>query len=129
MKSTNHHTLPVVPFTAFPNVLIDHAMPTLKDTEWRVLCVILRQTRGWKDPVSGRRKQSDWLTHRQLMRRTGRASAAICGAINSLVNQGLIIVTDERGVLLQDSRDRQRNGRRLHYRLHSNWIKNCDGKA
>ena len=28
-------------YTPFPNKLIDEVMPTLRDTEWRVLCVIL----------------------------------------------------------------------------------------
>ena len=34
-------------FTAFPNVLLDQVMPSLRDTEWRLLCVIVRQTVGW----------------------------------------------------------------------------------
>ena len=37
----------LTPFAAFPCVLIDRLMPTLKDTEWRLICVIVRQTVGW----------------------------------------------------------------------------------
>jgi hypothetical protein len=104
--------------TPFPNFLLDGVMPTLRDTEWRVLCVVVRQTRGWRDPQTGRRKQSDWLTHRQLQRRTGRASAAVCRAIDSLVHLELIEVRDELGKMLPTADDRRRSGRRLYYRLH-----------
>jgi hypothetical protein len=104
--------------TPFPNPLLDEVMPKLRDTEWRVLCVIVRQTRGWRDPHTGRRKRSDWLTHRQLLRRTGRASAAVCRAIQRLVSNRLIQVHTERGALSLSAADRRRSGARLYYRLH-----------
>ncbi len=104
--------------TPFPNHLLDQVMPVLKDTEWRVLCVIVRQTNGWINPLTGRRKRSDWLTHRQLLRRTGRASAAICEAIQNLIIKELIEVHTETGHLLATAHDRRRSGNRLYYRLH-----------
>jgi hypothetical protein len=119
MKSKTQHFPPIVPFTAFPNVLLDRVMPSLKDTEWRVLCIIVRQTKGWKDPISGRRKQTDWLTHGQLKRRTGRASAAICQAIDSLVRQELIQVKDGSGRSLHSPLERRRQGSVLYYGLNS----------
>ena len=85
--------------TPFPNVLLDTVMPLLKDTEWRILCVIVRQTLGWLEGAGnghkeGDRKSRDWLTHSQLKQRTGRNSAAICKAVHSLVRRGLIVVYD-----------------------------------
>src|SRR6266404_747997 len=82
--------------TPFPNVLIDRIMPTLRDTEWRVLCTVVRQTLGWHS-AAGKRKTSDWLTQSQLKRRTGRESAAVSQAIESLVRKGLLCVRDETG--------------------------------
>jgi hypothetical protein len=121
---TRQHNFPTtsfqVPFTAFPNELLDQVMPQLKDTEWRVLCVVVRQTCGWRRGQTAERKRSDWLTHRQLMRRTGRASAAICRAIEHLVEQQLIEVHTEWGALLPGALERRRCGTRLYYRLHPN---------
>jgi len=83
--------------TPFPNFLLDHVMPTLKDTEWRLLCVIVRQTLGWQQQGGGPHKEWEWLTHRQLKARTGRASEALCKALDALVRKGLVEVWDEHG--------------------------------
>lgn len=105
------------PSTPFPNALLDHVMPTLRDTEWRLLCVVVRQTLGWSSGGNGRRKQRDWLSHRQLTRRTGRASGAISKAIDALVRSAYIEVTDEEGCQLLSPAERRRSNARLHYRL------------
>jgi hypothetical protein len=104
-------------FTPFPNRLIDEVMPQLRDTEWRILCVIARQTLGWKDPKTGKRKQSDWLTQRQLKRRTGRESEAICNALDALVSKRLVDVRTSEGQPLRTPADRRRHIGRLHFRL------------
>jgi hypothetical protein len=107
--------------TPFPNVLLDDLMPTLKDTEWRLLCVIVRQTLGWQRQEqtqnSGARRQFDWLTHRQLRNRTGRASEAVCKALDSLVRKGLIEVWDENDQPLLTPQARRRYGGRMLFRL------------
>ncbi len=104
-------------YTPIPNVLLDEVMPTLSGSEWQLLCVIVRQTRGWHDPNTGGRKTSDWLSHKQLKARTGRGSDAVCHAIESLVRQGHIEVKDERGHSLTTAAERRRNGSRLYYGL------------
>jgi phage replication O-like protein O len=96
--------------TPFPNQLLDGAMPHLTDTEWRVLCVVVRQTFGWQ-------KRSDWLSHAQLKRRTGRQSAAISRAIDRLVRAGLLTVTDRFGRPLGTSEMRRRSHDRLVFSL------------
>ncbi|MBX7135757.1 MAG: replication protein [Fimbriimonadaceae bacterium] len=103
--------------TPFPNFLLDRVMPRLKDTEWRVLCVIVRQTLGWQ-LESGARKSADWLSHSQLKRRTGRASAAISQAIEMLVQSGLITVRDFSGQSVVSSAERRRSHHRLCFSLH-----------
>lgn len=108
-------------FTAFPNALLDQLMPTLTDTEWRLLCVVVRQTLGWqsKEGQAGasQRKLQDWLTHSQLQSRTGRASEALSRAVDSLVSKGLIEVCDDRGNALKTAATRRRNGGKLFYSL------------
>lgn len=103
-------------FTAFPNILIDTLLPTLKDTEWRLLCVIVRQTVGWSER-DGKRKQRDWLTQRQLIARTGRNSAALSAAIDVLVRRRLISTWNEGGELLMTPQERRRYRGRVYFGL------------
>ena len=118
----NHNELPVSlahGTTPVPTTLLDRVMPTLRDTELRVLLVVVRQTLGWqvgKDPLV--RKERDWLTQSQLMRRTGRASGAVARAVDALVRRGLIDVLDKEGRPLVTPAERRRCLGRLYYRLH-----------
>ena len=103
--------------TPFPNALLDEAMPALRDTEWRVLCVVVRATLGWRGRQAGKRRASDWLTRGQLRRRTGRQSEALSAAVDALVRRGLIEVSDEDGQPLPTPAMRRRARGRLSYRL------------
>ena len=102
--------------TPFPNVLLDEAMPHLRDTEWRLLCVIVRQTRGWRDNASSR-KERDWLTQAQLKRRTGRDSAALSKALDALVQRGLVAVHDRHDRPLATPQERRGHSGPLFYSL------------
>lgn len=103
--------------TPFPNVLFT-LMPKLRDTEWRVLCVIVRSTLGWIDPHTKRRKTVDWISHRQFRSATGRESEAISRAIHVLVTSEIITVTDETGRSLPSRALRRRFKGRLYFGLH-----------
>jgi len=93
-------------------------MPGSRDSELRVLLVVVRQTLGWQaGPDPSRRKERDWLTQSQLMRRTGRASEAVARAVDSLVRSGLIDVLDGAGTPLTTPAERRRYLGRLYYRL------------
>ena len=102
--------------TPFPSHLIDDIMPLLSDTEWRVLCVVVRQTLGWEDGQGGR-KREDWLTQSQLKARTGRASEAVSRAIEGLVQKGLVQVCSEAGEALATTQERRRCPGRLLFGL------------
>jgi len=108
---------PIAPSTLFPNRLIDEVMPTLKDTEWRVLCVIVRQTIGWQSAQKGQRKSRDWLTQSQLQTRTGRATEALSRAIDALVRRRLVEVWNDQGELLLTPQARRRYRGRLFFSL------------
>jgi len=105
------------PFTTtpFPDALLDQVMPELRDTEWRLLCVIVRQTLGWME--NGEPKTSDWLSHSQLKRRTGRASAAISSAIEFLCRNNLIDVTGRDGRSFNTPAERRRHHGNLYFSL------------
>ena len=113
-----------------PTDLLDRVMPTLRDTELRVLLVVVRQTLGWqvgKDPYL--RKERDWLTQSQLKRRTGRASGAVARAIDALVQKKLIQVLDQNEGLLDTPAKRRRCLGRIYYRMHKQCIETVSNKA
>lgn len=116
-----------------PICLVDAVMPRLKDTEWRVLVVVLRQTAGrqaeparivqdqkaGKPPTKSKQlptKRRDWLSHSQLCQRTGRGSGAVSAAIASLTASDLIVVEDAAGKALATPEGRRRCLSRLYFR-------------
>ena len=115
--------------TPFPNSLISEVMPTLKDTEWRLLCVVVRQTLGWVDPGTGRRKTQDWMTRTQLLQKTGRNSAAISKALDVLVSQQLLHVkgTNDKPLLTKGQRKQARG--RIYYALHPQLIRRMNDET
>jgi phage replication O-like protein O len=104
-------------YTRLPNYLVDHVMPRLRDTEWRIVLVVLRQTIGWRSASPTGRRLRDWLTQSQLKRRTGRGSEAISHAIRSLIERGLLIAENSRGQSLATTRQRRTLHDRIYYRL------------
>lgn len=73
------------PWTKIPNFLLDRLLPELKDTELRLLLVIVRQTLGWQ-----REGRPVIISYRTLMKRTGRGSEAVSKAIRALHARGVI---------------------------------------
>jgi len=102
--------------TPFPNVLLDVFMPRLSDSAFRVLSVVVRQTLGWS-AFEGARKGEDWLSHKQLQLRTGRASEAVSRAIQELIDKGLIRLRGEEGQILSRAQDRERYRGRIYFAL------------
>lgn len=97
--------------TPFPNLLLDRIMRFVSDTEWRVLCVIVRQTYGWQ-------KAEDWLSHSQLKSYTGRESAAVSRAVDTLVKRGLIVIRDRSERRLHSTAERRRSRSGLIFAIH-----------
>lgn len=94
-------------------------MPGLRDTELRVLLIILRQTLGWKGNAKGGHKERDWITHSELCRRTGRASGAVSAAVDSLIRYEMIIAEDFEGNSLETAASRRWYLGKLFYRAGS----------
>lgn len=104
-------------FVPFPSALLDAQMPKLKDTEWRLLCVIVRQTLGWQRGKG--RKKRDWMTQKQLIARTGRNSAALSAALDALVRKNLVECHDSDGELLLSKQQRRQHRGRIYFSLSS----------
>lgn len=63
--------------TQFDNDLLDHIMPTLSGSGWKILCVAVRKTWGWIDKASPTgRKQWDRISYSQFRKGTGIVSDA-----------------------------------------------------
>ena len=105
-------------FVPVPAACFDVLMPALTDTEWRILCVVLRQTLGWADPGNPTgRKERDWITQSQFQKRTGKSRDALSRGVQGLIEKRLLIVENETGESMETPRKRQRARERLYYRL------------
>lgn len=72
-------------YTAFSNYLLDVIMPSLPANAWKVLCFVIRKTRGWQ-------KDMDRLSYRQIEEGAGiGSSATVSAAIKVLLEKELIV--------------------------------------
>lgn len=93
--------------TQVPNIYIDKYIPQLKPTEAIILLIIIRQTLGWYDPKTKKRKVRDWISYRQFKTKTGLSIKTISKGINHLVQQNIIKATDKYGNVLSTSIERK----------------------
>ena len=92
--------------TQVPNVVFDKLLTTLTFGEFKVLMVIIRQTYGWIDQRTGKRKTRDRISHYQFMQKTGLSRRMVSQTVNSLLSKGLIGVFDQSGKLLNSGSER-----------------------
>ena len=80
-------TLPVsqTNWTKVPNYLIQTLLPTLTDTELRIILILIRQTVGWNKPNA-----TVTIPYRKLMQLTGRSSETVWKGVQTLRARGLI---------------------------------------
>lgn len=99
--------------TPVPNVIFNRYLKILRWTELKVLLVILRQTYGWVDKSTGKRKIRDRISHTQFIEKTGLSRRTITRVVQSLVNRRLVNVGDEKGQIL--GLGKERRGKFLYY--------------
>ncbi len=93
--------------TQVPNIVFDAHLPSLTESELKLLLIIIRQTFGWFDKATGQRKTRDRISHGQFMKKTGLSRRVITKALKSLVEKGLITVTCENGKTLHQAVERK----------------------
>jgi|GEM_PF-3556676 len=95
------------PFTQVPNILLDTHLTYLTGAELKVLLVVVRQTIGWQNKRTGKRKERDRLTQSQFLTKTGLSRRVVSKSISSLVKRRLICVTDFEGNMLTNPKQRK----------------------
>jgi predicted transcriptional regulator len=93
--------------TQVPNIIFDLYLPTLTESELKILLVIIRQTNGWIDRYTGKRKKHDRISCTQFMSKTGLSRRAISNALKNLVSKGLVSITCQNGNMLNQTDDRR----------------------
>lgn len=94
-------------YTPIPNIFFDEQLRKLSKPEVKVLLVIMRQTYGWIDKRTGKRKEKDRITYAQLVKRTGLSRKTISKGISLLSKKNLIKITDSSGNVLDTAFKRQ----------------------
>lgn len=93
--------------TQVPNILFDELIPILKPSEIIVLLIIIRQTIGWYNSKTKKRKERDWISYRQFQKKTNLSKKTISSAIKTLVRCNAIRVTNRAGSPLAKSSERK----------------------
>lgn len=74
-------------YTIFDNTILDYIMPSVSGNAWKVLCLIIRKTRGWQ-------KESDEISFSQIRDGSGiKTNHTVARAVDELEQAGYIIVT------------------------------------
>jgi phage replication O-like protein O len=93
--------------TQVPNIVFDKYLPNLTGSELKILLIIIRQTYGWIDKRTGKRKSRDRISHSQFITKTALSKGVVSKAIKSLIAKRIIQVTDYRGHPLSNAKDRK----------------------
>jgi phage replication O-like protein O len=103
-------------FTQVPNQIFDVYLSQLTLAELKVLLLVIRQTRGWVYGKSKKRKVRDRITHSQFIHKTGICRKVLSHAIQSLVEDRLLLVTGYDGQIL-DTPEKRKGRQYLLYEL------------
>jgi len=77
--------------TPTPNKLFNGEMRKMKDTELRIVLIVTRATLGWIiNKETGMRKKEDWISHSQLVEKSGSSGRSIHRYITTCVDAGWI---------------------------------------
>ena len=114
--------------TPVPNEVFDYYLKILSPSELKVLLVIIRQTIGWiENKKYKKRKTTDWISHTQLVQKTGYSRKAIGQAISALTTKNLIIVTDYTRKRLHTADERQGKLKLFYsYNLNNTPLLSCE---
>ncbi|MBK7302926.1 MAG: replication protein [Saprospiraceae bacterium] len=93
--------------TQVPNILFDTHLPDLTESELKILLVIIRQTNGWIDKFTGKRKTKDRITQSQFIIKTGLSKRIISKTLKMLSDKNFISIYDRKHNLVKNAIDRR----------------------
>jgi len=93
--------------TQVPNFLLDNFLVHLTESEIKVALIVIRQTLGWINVKTGKRKTRDRMSINQLVRKTGVSKRSVTSSIQSLIAKQLICVSDFKGNALNQPHARK----------------------
>ena len=93
--------------TQVPNILFDTHLPNLTESELKILLVIIRQTNGWIDKCTGKRKTKDRITQSQFRVKTGLSKRIISKTLKMLSDKNFISIYDRKHNLVKNAIDRR----------------------
>jgi hypothetical protein len=94
-------------FVPLPHFFLVKILPTLSDTELRVLLIILSRTVGWKQKDASPARVR--LSRVALSIATGRSNTSVSQAIEGLSSKGLIAIENATGLPLLTPHTRQKS--------------------
>ncbi len=105
--------------TQIPNNLFNGEMKKMRDTELRIVLIVMRKTLGWiESPGTKKRKKEDWIAFGQLTKFSGRTRKAISAAIDTCVKNKWIEARNKKGDILDTPQKRMiGRGGKIFYRL------------
>jgi len=106
--------MPLHKTTPVPNAVFDQLLPYLNQAQLKVLLVIIRQTLGWYDPKTNKRKSKDWIAISFFVRKTGLTAKSISLALSELIHNDYVLAFDHKGRRLKTPQDR-RGKKRIYY--------------
>jgi len=101
--------------TQTPNILFDHLLKRLTNSELKILLTVIRKTVGQIDPNdSAKRMERAWISQKLFMLCCNLSGRAVSNAVSSLVSQNLLEVTNKKGTILS-AKSQRRGASRLYY--------------
>ncbi|WP_299213531.1 hypothetical protein [uncultured Dokdonia sp.] len=101
--------------TQTPNILFDHLLKRLTSSELKVLLTVIRKTIGQTHPtIPGTRLERAWISQKLFMLCCNLSGRAVSNAIDSLVQQKLLLVTDKKGTVL-GTKAKRRGASQLYF--------------
>jgi hypothetical protein len=100
--------------TQTPNEIFDQHLPYLNQAQLKVLLVVIRQTLGWIDPKTKKRKRKDWISIQFFIKRTGLSFKSVSIAIAELIRRDLIVAMTQNEKMLPKPEDR-RGKKKIYY--------------
>jgi hypothetical protein len=100
-------------FVPLPHYFLVKILPSLSDTELRVLLIILSRTVGWKQKDASPTRVR--LSRVALSIATGRSNTTVSQAVERLSSKGMIAIENANGLPLLTAHTRQKSPA-LYYR-------------